>query len=139
MRRSLAILGTFAIVLSFFPLLPFVPAQVAQGATTNLTCTGTNDQVAIQAAINAAAAGDTINIAGGVCDIQFTLLVNKPLTLQGQGKDVTYLKGSQVAGLQTGERVEVTGRRNGSALFASAVRSLGAAPGHGANAKARAC
>src|SRR4051794_25290878 len=105
MRRSLTILATLAIILSFFPILPMIPVDVAQGATTTVTCTGTNDQVAIQNAINAAVAGDTINVTQGAgvsyCDIRFPILVTKALTLQGQGKDVTFLKGSQVAGVQS--------------------------------------
>src|SRR5687767_10177984 len=105
MRRSLSIIATLAILLSFVPILPFVPTQVAHGAVINVVCTGTNDHVAIQNAINAAAPGDTINVSQGAgvsfCDIKFPILVTKALTLQGQGEDITYLKGPEVINVQS--------------------------------------
>jgi hypothetical protein len=61
---------------------------VAQGAVINVVCTGANDQVLIQNAINAAAPGDTINVTQGAgvsfCDIRFPVLVTKAVTLQGK-------------------------------------------------------
>ncbi|MEP7208413.1 MAG: hypothetical protein ABI920_15865, partial [Casimicrobiaceae bacterium] len=46
------------------------------------------------------------------------------------------LKGDQAVGLQTGDRVEVMGRRNGKALFATNVKRLATA-GKPNNAKSR--
>jgi len=94
-----------ATILSFFPMLPFVPAEVAHGAGITVTCTGSNDQVLIQNAINAAAPGDTVNVTQGAgvsyCDIRFPVLVTKALTLQSQGKDATHLKGPEVINVQS--------------------------------------
>src|SRR5581483_2039212 len=100
MRRSLAILTILTVVFSILPLLPIAPVPEVFGASQTYTCTGSNDQVGINGAINAAGAGDTVTIHNGptFCDIQFPgVNVVKGVILTGDGKDVTYLKGPQVA------------------------------------------
>ncbi|HZT06015.1 MAG TPA: hypothetical protein VFC51_03225 [Chloroflexota bacterium] len=100
MRRSLAILSVLAVVFSLFPILPFVPVEVAFGFTRNYACTGANDGSAINGIIAISSPGDVINVtqSGGVayCQIDVPIVIDKSLTLQGQGKDITFLKGPEV-------------------------------------------
>src|SRR5581483_8101616 len=71
MRRSLAILTILAVLFSLLPLLPIAPVPEVFGASQTYTCTGSNDQVGIQNAINTAGVGDTVTVHNGpsYCDI----------------------------------------------------------------------
>ena len=95
--------------------------SVAYGATIPVVCLGANDAtLRINPAIAAAGNGDTISIshaAGSHCDIDFPVYVTRGVTLQGQGRNVTFLKGP--------ETVAVAGAANGVAIgAASRVSSL---------------
>ncbi|HZT05492.1 MAG TPA: right-handed parallel beta-helix repeat-containing protein, partial [Chloroflexota bacterium] len=100
MHRSVAILATIAVVFSLVPLLPFVPAQIALGSPQSYVCTGSADGTGINAVIAASSPGDTLTVSQGpgvsYCQIDVPIVIDKTLTLQGQGKDVTYLKGPGV-------------------------------------------
>jgi predicted outer membrane repeat protein len=90
----------------------------ATAATIAVTCPGDS----LQAAIDGATAGDTIEIASGSCDENIT--IDKDLTLTGAGPGMTYLDGGlagRVVTIEGGVTVEINQLtvRRGSAGGAS--------------------
>lgn len=65
------------------------------GAVTAATINVPADQPTIQAAIGAAAPGDTIQVAAGT--YAEAIVINKPLTVQGAGRDVTTIDATAAA------------------------------------------
>ncbi|HZG78342.1 MAG TPA: glycosyl hydrolase family 28-related protein, partial [Paenibacillus sp.] len=75
-------------------LLPVIPAQSALAATINVTAYGANggdgadDRAAIQNAINAASAGDTVYIPNGTYYLASGGLVGKTgIKIQGESRN----------------------------------------------------
>ncbi len=62
---------------------------VAAGATSETGCYAT-----IQEAINAASAGDTINVAAGTYDVASTMILNKALTISGPTSGIAKVQGT---------------------------------------------
>jgi hypothetical protein len=60
---------------------------------TSATCNGSNDQTKVQTAITAASAGDTVLVPTGSCTFASPVTINKGITVQGAGIDVTTITG----------------------------------------------
>ena len=69
----------------------FLSATPASAATSTVCATGC-DHTTIQAAVTAAAAGDTINVGAGTYN-EFGIIIDKPLTIQGAGEGTTIVDG----------------------------------------------
>jgi predicted outer membrane repeat protein len=82
------------------------PRPVAALAATYVVCPSGCDFDSVQAAVDATATGDTVEIASGVYPAQLTIR-GKSLTLQGAGVDETILDGEQ-----TGRVLVVEGSAN---------------------------
>ena len=78
----------------------------ASGAATHTVCASGCDFTSIQAAIDAAASGDTISLAGETFTEPFT--VTKSLTIQGTGAESTILQAAAAQELATSRVISVT-------------------------------
>lgn len=85
----------------------------------------------IQAAVNAANSGDTINVAAGAYN-ESQILINKPLTLQGAGYATTIIDGG---GTSTGGLVKITASSGTVTLSGFTIQNTNNSDdlGHGIN------
>ncbi|MFC2013102.1 NosD domain-containing protein [Chloroflexota bacterium] len=97
-----------------------IPGQLVMAATITVDDDGPADFSTIQAAIDAAADGDTISIMPGT--YQEWLTISKPLTLQGYDKNTTILQASSTSSLN-GIYVNVTHNVNISGFTIVGYRS----------------
>jgi len=81
-------------------LLAALPLQVKAEANTWTVCSDGCDYTTIQGAIDAASAGDTINVAPGTYDEE-NILITKGLTLQGAGAVNTFIAPSTITNNST--------------------------------------
>lgn len=83
-------------------LIIFASSGVTLSATINVP----GDQPTIQAAINAAAAGDTVFVSNGTYALSATLNITKTITLQGESKAGVIINASGIGGSSYGIYVE---------------------------------
>ena len=85
----------------------FVQASTARVASTHTVCTSGCDFSSIQAAIDAATTGDTINLAAETFTEPFT--IDKTLTIEGTGSENTFLQAAVAPGVASSRVITVTG------------------------------
>ena len=85
----------------------FVQASTARVASTHTVCTSGCDFSSIQAAIDAATTGDTINLAAETFTEPFT--IDKSLTIEGAGSENTFLQAAVAPGVASSRVITVTG------------------------------
>ncbi|MFC1987960.1 NosD domain-containing protein [Chloroflexota bacterium] len=107
-----------AIILSLVMIM--IPAEAVMAATITVDDDGPADFTTIQAAIDAAASGDTIMVMPGTYNEWLT--ISKPLTLQGFDKNTTILQASSISSLN-GIDVNVTHDVNISGFTVKGYRS----------------
>ena len=92
-RRGLSLLVNLCLILTIFSITaPLTGTQMASASTLNVGGTAPGNYSTIQAAINAAKAGDTIFVYPGTYQEHIT--VNKTLTLTGSGMANTIISGT---------------------------------------------
>lgn len=103
------------LLVSALLLTPALPAPKAAAATLDVTSYGANggdsndDRAAIQGAIDAAAAGDTVYFPAGTYYISNSLIGKSDVKLQGASRDTAIIKAATgSASLFTGVKAEAT-------------------------------
>ena len=97
-------------------------SQPAQAATLTVCADGSADHTTIQAAVDAAASGDTIDICAGVHTEAGIAIINKDnLTIQGQGQETTIVQAAASVGAAT-DRVFVVVDSDSTEFVALGIR-----------------
>lgn len=85
---------TIGLLLLVVLLCAAMPTGEVQAADIDVNCTASCDQTTIQAAIDAADPGSTINVSGGPYVFASAINVNKAITLNGVGNPLIQVSGT---------------------------------------------
>jgi len=96
MKKHYLFILTFSFFFSFsFSQTTYYVATSANGGNdSNNGTTEATPMLTLAAAVSASSSGDTINVGPGTFSSECNILANKPLTIQGHGRDETIFDGS---------------------------------------------